>query len=79
MQLNFWLYIKEYITLHLDSAVSKIVHLGEAMGITMIKHYDVLTNTYSNPNPCQVTLENDYNTKWEYLFKYKLRLTVIVD
>ena len=66
--------IKGYIALHPDSAVSKIIHLGEPMGIAMTKHYDVRVNTYSNPHSCQVTLENDYRTKCEYLFKSKTEI-----
>ena len=72
MQLKFWLYLQEYVGLHPTSAVSKVLVMGESIGISLIKHYKSLSTSFTEPHSCQEMLQNAFRLKWRDLFNEKV-------
>ena len=72
MQLKFWLYLQEYVGLHPTSAISKVLQMGESVGISLIKHYKSLSTSFKEPQSCQETLQNAFRSKWRNLLTEKV-------
>ena len=64
-QLKFWIKINDYIVLHPDSSLNKIIHIGVEANLNFLKYYKTLSSTYSNPESCQISLQEKYKISWK--------------
>lgn len=63
LQLNFWLNIEQYRIHHPDSAIAKILLLGEAHNIGILSFYKSLKSKYTTGIDCEQKLTQIFKSK----------------
>ena len=66
-QLKFWLSVEEYVHLHPESALYRVIGHAKQLNLPYYKH-DMLEEQYTTPNNCRNVLEAEYKGKWSNKF-----------
>ena len=69
MQLKFWLQMKQYTSLHPESALAKIWVIGIQRRSSYLHYYQQMENEYSEPKLCEDNIRN------QTLESYKEKIT----
>ena len=70
-QLQFWLSIKDYCDRFPGSALKHFIDVANDIELPFVRWYKSLEDTYTTPENCQRTLENEYRAEWQAKFNKK--------
>ena len=73
-QLNFWLQMKEYVSLHPESALGKVYNMAVVSNSPYLKYYQKLEATFGDPKICDETLRKQFADSFKQKFEHQLDL-----